>query len=626
MIPHFSPRNGVLHFVPACRILGAKKTSKEGHGMPLLQSLMDTSSHVIFTIDRAGILTHINRRAREQFGLFSRSLHTHPAGRLRPGDMVILATTSLGSDDGNLTAEDLAYIGIDNPKIRQGDMLAAIGVYRDPCVKPVYKYLPDRDASSLQLSAVFQGVPVSVSIGGGEIRVDAVGETYSISYFQCIGQMVVLDGAAKKVKFYQERGYTARKEGLSNLLHGSAFAEKIFGKEIQVTGYHFREFFEGQKFEEHLAHVMAEAACYNDQEYEINGFALVASLLPVMGGDGTVECVIVKARSIEDIKLTIMERNQAIRSAEQRFRDVMAGMENREVFTTLCGNSTLMASATPTTYKLSQMDCPILISGEAGVGKTQVARAILNIQPRRGPFVRVECGSLPPEQLAAELFGAPARLGRPNAVQRADGGTLLLEEVGLLPQAMQIRLLTLIQEKELRLLDGTSVPVNVRLLATTSQPLKQLLQAGTFRADLYYRLSAFCIDLPPLRECRGSIPAIADNLMGRIRQQYGMAEKYLSGEAFDQLISYDWPGNIRELENVLERAVALSDSDIIYPEHICLDRPPAAMTLREQLRKTEQQIIRQTLEQCRGDRHAAMEQLGLSRTVFYEKLKQYGIR
>ena len=114
--------------------------------------------------------------------------------------------------------------------------------------------------------------------------------------------------------------------------------------------------------------------------------------------------------------------------------------------------------------------------------------------------------------------------------------------------------------------------------------------------------------------------------MGRIRQQYGMAEKYLSGEAFDQLISYDWPGNIRELENVLERAVALSDSDIIYPEHICLDRPPAAMTLREQLRKTEQQIIRQTLEQCRGDRHAAMEQLGLSRTVFYEKLKQYGIR
>ena len=105
--------------------------------MPLLQSLMDTSSHVIFTIDRAGILTHINRRAREQFGLFSRSLHTHPAGRLRPGDMVILATTSLGSDDGNLTAEDLAYIGIDNPKIRQGDMLAAIGVYRDPCVKPV---------------------------------------------------------------------------------------------------------------------------------------------------------------------------------------------------------------------------------------------------------------------------------------------------------------------------------------------------------------------------------------------------------------------------------------------------------------------------------------------------------
>lgn len=594
--------------------------------MPLLQSLMDTSSHMILTIDRDGILTHINRRAGEQFGLFSCGPHTHPAGRLRRGDVVILATTSLGSDDGGLTAAELACIGIDNPKIRQGDMLAAIGVYQDPCVRPVYKHLPEGDASSLRLSAVFQGVPISVSIGGGEIQVDVAGEMYSIRYFRCIGQMVVLDGPTKRVKFYQERGYTARGEGLSDLLHGGAFAEKLSGKEMQVTGHHFRRFFAGQKFEEQLARVMSGAACCHDQEYEINGFALVASLLPVMDEDGAVECVIVKARGVEDIRQTIMERNQAVRSAEQRFRNVMDGAEHREVFAALCGGSTLTADAAPAVCKLSQMDCPILISGEAGVGKMQVVRAILDMQPRRRPLVEVSCGALPPEELAAELFGAPAQLGRPNAVQRAAGGTLLLEEVGLLPQPLQIRLLALIREKELRLPDGTAVPVDVRVLATASQPLKQLVQSGAFRADLYYRLSAFRIDLPPLRECRGSIPAIADNLLDRIRRQYGIAEKYLSGEAFDQLLSYDWPGNIGELENVLERAAVLSDSDIIYPEHICLDRPPAAMTLKEALRKTERQIICRTLEQCRGDRRAAMAQLGLSRTVFYEKLKQYGIR
>ena len=151
------------------------------------------------------------------------------------------------------------------------------------------------------------------------------------------------------------------------------------------------------------------------------------------------------------------------------------------------------------------------------------------------------------------------------------------------------------------------------------------MAAGRFRQDLYYRISAFCVEMPPLRECQEDLYLLINELMERIRQKYRMPDKCLSGEAFSRLVSYDWPGNIRELENVLESAVALSETDIIYAEHIRLESEPVQMTLKEQLKAEEKRIIRQTLAQCGGSRTTAMERLGLSKTVFYGKLKEHQI-
>ena len=593
--------------------------------MNILQSVMDSSSHAMFTMDRQGIVTHINRQAKERFGLFNHSIYSHPAGRLEPGDIVILGTSVMGADDGNLAPEDLAVLGIQDHRLHSGDMLAAVGVYQGAGVKPVYKYLRS-GAAGLSLDVTFQGMPINVKITDREISVTVQDRVYTITYFICIGQMVVLDRRTKKVKFWEEKGYSARKEGIGSLLRGGSFIAKSPEQEICVVGYHFREFFEGELFEEHLRQVLdGRSPGFADMAYEINGFALLASIMPIHDG-GQVVGIIVKFRNIEDIRTTIMERNTAIAAAERKFRESSERSLPGEVGDALlgCGSSAAMRAARRRAYKLSQMDCNIFITGEPGTGRTKMAQSIQRVQPRGGPFVRADCSAIDPALLDAELFGREG--GQPGLFREADGGTLLLDEVGDMPLSVQAKLLNAIRRGEVLPVGAARpVTVDVRLLAIAGPNLRDEVETGRFRQDLYYRLSAFSVEMPPLRDCREDIYLMANELMEQICQRYGMPEKSLSGEAFSKLINYDWPGNLRELENVLEGAAALSDSDIIYPEHIRLETEPAVQTLRQHLRQEERRYIQQTLAQCGGDRQQAMKLLDVSRSVFYERLKEYGL-
>ena len=266
----------------------------------------------------------------------------------------------------------------------------------------------------------------------------------------------------------------------------------------------------------------------------------------------------------------------------------------------------------------------IFITGEPGTGRTKMAQSIQRVQPRGGPFVRADCSAIDPALLDAELFGREG--GQPGLFREADGGTLLLDEVGEMPLSVQAKLLNAIRRGEVLPVGAARpVTVDVRLLAIAGPNLRDEVETGRFRQDLYYRLSAFSVEMPPLRDCREDIYLMANELMEQICQRYGMPEKSLSGEAFSKLINYDWPGNLRELENVLEGAAALSDSDIIYPEHIRLETEPAVQTLRQHLRQEERRYIQQTLAQCGGDRQQAMKLLDVSRSVFYERLKEYGL-
>ena len=600
--------------------------------MDILQSIMEASSQAMFTLDREGTITHINQQTKDYFGLFNHSQYSHGPGRLEPGDLVIIADTSIGSDDGNLAPADLERLNIRDRKLRAGDRIAAVGCYGTPDSTPVYKFLPGGDSATLELSTVWRDIPIRVSINSKETSV-AVGETtYTMDYFWCIGQMVVLDGETGQVKFWEEKGYSARKEGIGSLLRGAPFTGKSPGSEIKVTGYYFREFFEGALFERHLDQVMTgQAPEFRDIPCEINGYELVASILPVTDGGGAFSGVIVKFRNIKDIRVTIQERNNAIKSAERRYRErEQAARPEESDFAALFGGGTATAEIRHRAYKLSQLDCNVLITGESGTGKSYMARAFSQAQPRKGAFVTVDCSTIAPSLFESEMFGyagcAFTGAGRAGFFEEANGGTIFLDEIGEIPLDIQAKLLRAIQDKVVCRVGSTRlIPVDVRILAATNCNLREKVAAGQFRQDLYYRLSAFSLELPSLRNCQEDVYFLIDHLMEKIIQKYNMPKKVLSGEAVNKLLAYDWPGNIRELENVLESAAALSESDIIYAEHIPLEQTHVHMTLRQRLRREEEKIIRQTLAQCGGSRAQAMEYLGLSKTVFYGKLKEYQI-
>lgn len=202
-----------------------------------------------------------------------------------------------------------------------------------------------------------------------------------------------------------------------------------------------------------------------------------------------------------------------------------------------------------------------------------------------------------------------------------------MDEIGELPPEIQTKLLNVIQNKVVFRVGSTNpIPVDVRILAATNRSLKEEVSAGRFRRDLYYRLSTFSIELPPLRDCPVDAYFIINNMMDKIPEKYGLTKKSLSGEAFAKLTSYDWPGNIRELENVLESAIVLSSSDIIFAEDIHLESESVKSDLKSRLQNEEKKIIQQAITQCQGNKSEAMKLLGLSKTVFYRKLKDYEIK
>ncbi|MHB1302668.1 MAG: sigma-54-dependent transcriptional regulator [Acidiphilium sp.] len=271
----------------------------------------------------------------------------------------------------------------------------------------------------------------------------------------------------------------------------------------------------------------------------------------------------------------------------------------------------------------------VLILGETGVGKELVARAIHRFGPRAsGPFVAVNCAAIPGELLESELFGhergaftgaATARRGR---FREAEGGTLLLDEVGDLPVATQAKLLRVLQEREVTPLGGAPVKIDARLLAATHRDLEAMVAAGGFRADLYYRLAVLPIAVPPLRERGADILILARHILA------GLRPAALTPVAERALMAYPWPGNVRELRNVLERAASLTPGGVIDAGDLALAAaapPPALASLPEAVAATEVALIRAALDRAGGNRSEAARALGISRQALYDRLKRYGL-
>ena len=312
----------------------------------------------------------------------------------------------------------------------------------------------------------------------------------------------------------------------------------------------------------------------------------------------------------------------------------------------LLGDSPPMRMLRKQIAKLARSQAPVYISGESGSGKELVARLIHELGPRtEQPFVPVNCGAIPSELMESEFFGhkkgsfTGAVEDKPGLFKAADGGTLFLDEVADLPLAMQVKLLRAIQEKAVRAVGGQQeVAVDVRILSATHKDLAGEVAAGRFRQDLYYRLNVIELGVPPLRERREDIALLAERSLQRLAAECGLEPAQLSDEALEKLKSYRFPGNVRELENMLERAYTLCEDDLIQASDLRLGDAPTPSSsdsaggsltqiddLEDFLENIERQAIMQALEETRWNRTAAAQRLGLSFRSMRYRLKKLGI-
>ena len=307
------------------------------------------------------------------------------------------------------------------------------------------------------------------------------------------------------------------------------------------------------------------------------------------------------------------------------------------------GEHHLMQKINGMITRVAGSDATVLITGESGTGKELVARAVHNQSPRVDrPFVPVNCAALPDELLESELFGhvrgafTGALASREGMFQLANGGTILLDEVGEMTFPLQAKLLRILQNQEIRAVGSDrSISVDVRVIAATNKDLISEVKNGTFREDLFYRLQVIPIHLPPLRARRSDIPLLVTHFLNRHNQKYGSSVQ-ISPEAMVYLWEYDWPGNVREVENLIERLVILTDNNEIAPSdlppylrsfisekklpHPTLDN--GEVDLRQALEQFEDRLIDEALRRTNGNKSKAAELLGLKRTTLVAKIRR----
>jgi two-component system response regulator AtoC len=353
--------------------------------------------------------------------------------------------------------------------------------------------------------------------------------------------------------------------------------------------------------------------------------------LPKPFGADEVLLTIQKAQEREDLRREVGRLRETVRTSE-RFGEIVA-------------RSPAMMMALEQASKVAQHATPVLIEGASGTGKELVARLIHRESPRgAGPFVPVNCGAIPENLLESEFFGyvkgafSGAERDREGLFEAAGGGTLFLDEVGELPAGLQVKLLRALQEGEVRRLGDNSLRrVDVRVISATNRDLDEAIREGEFREDLYYRIAVVPIRLPALRHRPEEIPLLVTHFIERLRDRLGVEVESVDPDAMELLLGYAWPGNIRELENVLERAVVLADSPEIGVEDLPSairtpgSRPEVAslsgddLSVKRHMADLERALIVRALEQTAGNRTKAAELLELSPRALRYKVRDYGI-
>lgn len=350
---------------------------------------------------------------------------------------------------------------------------------------------------------------------------------------------------------------------------------------------------------------------------------------------------VLKPFSLTELVLVIRKELHATHLRDEN-RSLREALGLKYKYDNIVAQSENMQAVLRLVERVAPTNATVLVGGESGVGKDLIARAIhQHSQRASGPFVKINSTAIPETLLESELFGyekgafTGATSSKPGKFELADKGTLFLDEIGDIPPAIQVKLLRVLQEREFERLGGTrTLKVDVRMIAATNRDLRAALEEGTFREDLYYRLNVVAIDIPPLRQHKEDIPALVAFFLERYAREMEKPVPKITPQALQLLTDFHWPGNIRELENVVQRAVALSSGPTIDAGDIQVDQPAARLAANGAsqflppgvtLDQWEEDAIREALRRANGNKSQAARLLGLSRNALRYRLSKMGV-
>ncbi|MCS0789730.1 sigma 54-interacting transcriptional regulator [Cytobacillus pseudoceanisediminis] len=403
----------------------------------------------------------------------------------------------------------------------------------------------------------------------------------------------------------------------------------------QVLGKHVSEVIENSRM-----HIVAESGKEEiaDLQY-IRGNYMIANRIPifsdgeVIGAFGTV--------FFRDTK-EWMQMNSHVKSMLTKIQSFIQEIDPSVKYSLddILGNSSQIHSLKEKVKMVAASDISVLIRGESGTGKELFAHSIHQLSNRsHQPFVKINCGAIPEHLLESELFGyeegaftGAKKGGKKGKFQLADGGTLFLDEIGDMPLNMQVKLLRALQEGEIESVGSTSpVKVDVRIIAATNRPLEKMMEEKRFREDLFYRINVVPFMIPSLRDRMEDLSLLIDSFIKKITKKSGKRISAIEDEVVEKFHQYSWPGNIRELENVIEASIHLTSNESITTESLpdymkeSAVYPVGKKNLKDILEETEKRILTQSLSKYNHDRLEAAKALGISKSSMYEKLKKYGI-
>ncbi len=599
------------------------------------KDILDFTTDGLILLNSEGNIESINYTAKKILGLTGEYTQSHSEGRIEKGDIVIFCTNRLGEDDGVMEST-FNRIGL-KEQINMNKPYAIVGVMGGETEPYVFSIEDDTECFQEKITYLETSVEIIMNFNKHTTLIKVEDYIFPLDYIYAIGNVVILDGDTKKVKFFQSRGYTIREENVEDVLQGKSFYAKKPGSEsINIIGYNLNKIIKCQSIKSYLIDGV-------NLKHGENHFDMIHSV-PVLVSHYTIQergkhFKLLRLVDLSTFYKTIQEQSNALKTFHRLCHSKQTDANPLPGFV---GMSTAIEKVKEQAMKAANTTSTVLIMGESGTGKSQLAQLIHYKSSRKNrPFIHVNCASLPASIIESELFGyepgaftGAHKYGKKGLFELADTGTIFLDEIGELSTHLQTKLLKVLQEQSFYRVGGENeIKVNVRIIAATNRDLIELVKSNLFREDLYYRLFIVPIYIAPLRERREDITELIWFLLPRICTKMNIDMRYLSEEAFLKLKNYDYPGNIRELENILERAMNLCEGIIIqaedinyYPDTKNKDEWFLDDTdLKTQLKMYEKKIIESTIKMCAGDSKKAMKILNIKKSSFYEKIHEYNI-